>query len=291
MRIALIGYGNVGQAVLASAAKFPDIDVAGIVRRENKPVHGYNVVTDIEALTGVEAAILAIPSRLVPETAKDLLRRGISTVDSFDIHNEIASVHLELHAAAVAGNAVSILSAGWDPGLDSILRALLLAAAPQGITHTNFGPGLSMGHSVAVRAIDGVTDALSMTIPAGESRHRRMIYVQTNGQRPLEDIKRDILNDAYFIHDEAHVIEVDDVSAYRSMAHGVSLTRQGASGSAENQLFSFKMQIDNPALTAQMMLSCAYAALRQKPGCYTLIELPVVDLLPGGRDRYIETLV
>ena len=43
-----------------------------------------------------------------------------------------------------------------DPGSDSVVRTLLEAIAPKGITYTNFGPGRSMGHSVAVRAIDGV---------------------------------------------------------------------------------------------------------------------------------------
>ena len=73
---------------------------------------------------------------------------------------------------------VAIISAGWDPGSDSVVRSLLEAIAPKGITYTNFGPGRSMGHSVAVRAIDGVKDALSMTIPTGTGIHRRMVYVE-----------------------------------------------------------------------------------------------------------------
>lgn len=292
MRIALIGYGNVGQAVLASAAKSPNVEVAGIVRRKPVPVAGYQVVQHIAELDEhVDVALLSVPSRSVPDMAEELLRSGISTVDSFDMHSEIPAVRRRLHAAAQAGGAVSILSAGWDPGSDSVIRALLLAAAPQGITHTNFGPGMSMGHSVAVRAIAGVEDALSMTIPAGESRHRRMVYVKSNGTRAFAEIAAAIKQDPYFVHDETHVIEVDDVAVLRSMAHGVELTRQGVSGDANNQSFSFSMRIDNPALTAQLMLSCARAACRQAPGCYTMIELPMVDLLPGDREMYIAKLV
>ena len=73
---------------------------------------------------------------------------------------------------------VSILSAGWDPGSDSMVRALMLAMAPNGLTYTDFGPGRSMGHTVAVKAIAGVKDALSMTIPLGTGIHRRMVYVE-----------------------------------------------------------------------------------------------------------------
>ena len=50
------------------------------------------------------------------------------------------------------GNACAIVSAGWDPGADSIVRALMLACVPRGITHTNFGPGMSMGHTVCVKS-------------------------------------------------------------------------------------------------------------------------------------------
>ena len=48
-----------------------------------------------------------------------------------------------------------------------MVHALLEAMVPKGITYTNFGPGMSMGHTVAVKAIEGVKAALSMTIPLG----------------------------------------------------------------------------------------------------------------------------
>ncbi|MDP1142736.1 diaminopimelate dehydrogenase, partial [Klebsiella pneumoniae] len=50
-------------------------------------------------------------------------------------------------------SAVSIISAGWDPGSDSIIRAVLEINTPKGITYINYGPGMSMGHTVAVKAI------------------------------------------------------------------------------------------------------------------------------------------
>ena len=291
MRIALVGYGNVGRAVLASAKQAGDVEVAGIVRRKLLPVDGYRVVTDIKELGKIDVALLTLPSRSVPDAAQALLEAGISTVDSFDMHAEIAQVRARLDAAAKEGGAVSVLSAGWDPGSDSIVRALLLACAPGGITHTNFGPGMSMGHSVAARAVNGVKDALSMTLPAGESRHRRQVYVALDGSVPFEDVAQAIKQDAYFVHDETYVTQVADVAVLRDMGHGVLLERRGVSGDAHNQQFSFSMRINNPSLTGQIMLSCARAACRQQSGCYTMIELPIVDLLPGTRDHYIQTIV
>jgi diaminopimelate dehydrogenase len=33
------------------------------------------------------------------------------------------------------------------------------------------------------------------------------------------------------------------------------------------------------------------AAVKQKPGAYTLVEIPVIDLLPGDREKWIKKLV
>ncbi len=292
MRIAVFGYGNIGRSVLAAAARAEDMEIAGIVRRTKEAVEeGYRVVTHVEELGKVDVALLALPSRQVPEAAEKCLLAGISTVDSFDMHSEIAAVRSRLDSAATKGGAVSVLSAGWDPGSDSVIRALLMSCAPVGITHTNFGPGMSMGHSVAVRAVPGVADAISMTIPTGESIHRRMVYVQLESGVRLEEVSAAIKADPYFAHDETHVIRVDDVSKLFNAAHGVKLERSGVSGDTHNQRFSFTMTIDNPALTGQVMVSCARAATRQRPGCYTMIELPMVDLLPGGREQWVKALV
>ena len=51
------------------------------------------------------------------------------------------------------------------------------------------------------------------------------------------------------------------------------------------------MSINNPALTAQVLVSVARATMRRSPGCYTMIEIPVIDLLPGDRDQLIRHLV
>ena len=89
----------------------------------------------------MDVAILATPSRKVEETAVKILKLGINTVDSFDIHTQVPALRQSLGKAAVEGGAVSVISAGWDPGSDSVVRALMEALAPSGVTYTNFGPG------------------------------------------------------------------------------------------------------------------------------------------------------
>ena len=296
IRAAVVGYGNIGKSVVEALQAAPDFEIAGIIRRngaENKPAElaDYEVVKDIAELKDVDVAIVASPTRQVEVQAKKILTLGINTVDSFDIHTQITSLRRSLGETAKENGSVAIISAGWDPGSDSVVRTLLEGIAPKGITYTNFGPGRSMGHSVAVRAIDGVKDALSMTIPTGTGIHRRMVYVELEEGADFKAVEAAVKADPYFVNDETHVKQVSCVDDLNDVGHGVNLVRKGVSGTTHNQLFEFNMKINNPALTAQVMVCCARATMRQQPGCYTMIEVPVIDLLHGDREELIAHLV
>ena len=296
IKVAIVGYGNIGRYSLEAVQAASDMECVGIVRRsgkagEYKELQDYKVVSDIRELGKVDVAILATPSRKVKENAEKYLQMGISTVDSFDIHTHICDLRAGLDPVAKEGKAVSIISAGWDPGSDSIVRSLMQALAPRGITYTNFGPGRSMGHSVVAKSKDGVEDALSLTIPKGNGMHRRMVYVQLEEGADFEKVCNDILSDPYFSSDETHVMEVDNIEDLNDVGHGVAMARKGVSGKTHNQLFKFSMKINNPALTGQALVASARAAMKQKPGCYTMIEIPVIDLLEGDREDLIKHLV
>lgn len=290
IRAAVVGFGNIGKFTLEALQAAEDFEIAGIVRRNVKPgetIEGYPVVSNVKDLEKVDVAILCAPSREVEKYASEILPLGINTVDSFDIHTEIAATRKRLDVIAKKAGKVSVISAGWDPGTDSIVRVLMQAMAPKGITETNFGPGMSMGHSVAVKAIEGVKDALSVTIPKGQSLHRRMVYVEVLPGYSFEEIEKKVKEDPYFVHDETYVFEVDSVDDLKDMGHGVNMKRKGVSGKTQNQLLEFNMHINNPALTAQILVGAARASMKLAPGCYTMIEIPVVDLLPGDRDQWI----
>lgn len=295
-RVAIVGYGNVGKYALEAVNASPDMELAGVVRRnpggpQAPELANSKVVTDIRQLSGVTGALLCVPTRSVPAYADQILRLGIHTVDSYDIHGELADLRRNLDATAKQSGAVAVISAGWDPGTDSMLRGMLEFMAPRGITHTNFGPGMSMGHTVAVKAVAGVRRALSVTIPAGMGIHKRAVYIELEPGAQFAQVEQAIKNDPYFVKDETRVIAVDDVDQLIDMGHGVLMERKAGSGATENQLFKFDMRINNPALTAQVMVASLRAAHRQQPGCYTMIEIPVIDYLPGDRDELVRRLV
>lgn len=300
IQVAVIGFGNVGRYAMDAVQTAPDMELAGVVRRagslknNNAELQGLDVrvVRDIQELENVQVAILCTPTRTIPDVAEGILNLGINTVDSFDIHGPaIVELRARLQAAAQKNNAVAIVSAGWDPGTDSIVRVLFEAMAPFGITYTNFGPGMSMGHSTVVRTMPGVREALSMTIPLGTGVHRRMVYVELEPGSSYEQVQQQILNDPYFAKDDTHVFAVNDVTVLRDLGHAVMMERKGTSGKTANQLLQLKMTINNPALTGQILVAAARASLRQTPGAYCLPEIALLDFLPGERESLIERLV
>lgn len=295
IKVAIVGYGNIGRFALEAVQAAQDFELMGVVRRDinNIPeeLQNITVTNDIKTLGNVDVALLCSPTRAIKELAKSILGLGINTVDSFDVHSEIVSLKTELDEVAKKHDRVAVISAGWDPGSDSIVRTLMLAMAPKGITYTNFGPGMSMGHSVAAKSIEGVKDALSMTIPLGTGVHRRMVYVELEAGVDFNQVEQAIKADSYFSSDETHVKQVDSVDSLKDVGHGVHMTHKGVSGKTHNQLFEYSMRINNPALTSQFMVSAARASMKQRAGAYTVIEIPPVDFLAGDLNTLIAKLV
>jgi diaminopimelate dehydrogenase len=122
-----------------------------------------------------------------------------------------------------------------------------------------------------------------------------MVYVELEEGANAAEVEALLLKDDYFAHDDTHMIVVDSVENLNNVAHGVHLVREGVSGDTHNQRFSFNMTINNPALTGQIMVSCARAAVRmqreERYGAYTMIEIPPIYLLPGDEEILIRSLV
>jgi len=298
------GFGNVGTKALQALASSPDMRCIGVLRQAasiGKSAYALRGVPEFSDLNSLldkagkpEVAILCGPSRKVPEDAAHFLAAGLHTVDSFDMHSEIPALVRKLDAAAKASSRTSVTAAGWDPGTDSMLRALFEAMAPVGATFTNFGRGRSMGHSVAARAVAGVADAVSVTIPMGGGRHSRLVYVLPAPEASRDAIRAAIAADPYFSSDPLEIRFIrsqEELHAVADDSHGVLMERTGASGCSANQQFRFDMRIDNPALTGQVLVAAARAAARMAPGCYTLIDIPPVALLPGERMDHVARLV
>ena len=209
IKAAVLGYGNVGKAAIEAVNAAPDFELAGVISRklQKGSLGEIPVVRSVDELEDVQVVLLCVPSRKVPDIAEEILLKGISTVDCYDIHTEVYNLYTRLNAAAKKAGSRCATAVGFDPGIDSAIRALFEAAAPKGLTYTNFGPGMSMGHTAAVKAIAGVKDALSVTIPAGAGVHRRMVYVVLEDGADFSTVSATIKSDPYFVNDETVVVQ------------------------------------------------------------------------------------
>lgn len=280
LRLAIIGFGNLGQYALQAAQMEPDVEVCGVVDpdRAGCGCNGLNmkVAAKIDDIEPVDAALLCIPTLKVSEIAPHYLARGISTVDAFDLHGTaINDLKQNLDRYSKAGGCTAIVAAGWDPGIDSLLRAVLKIAIPRGNTFTNYGPGMSLGHSVAARSLPGVRDAVAITYPLSYGKHRRHVHIIPEEGMDIVRLTADLLANPYFAGDETTVMAAEDLSMFKDHGHGALIERKGIAGQTHNQHISCRLSVNNPAVTSQVMICAARALRRCQPGAYSLFDLPL----------------
>ena len=296
IKIAISGWGNVGRVCKQAVENAPDVELSGVVRRlqsvdkDKDELKGVCVVTDIDALKDIDVAVVSVPSREAPGKVKEIISKGIPTVDSFDVHDHIQAVKKDLHPLAIQYKTVSIFGAGWDPGTDSAIRTILRLISPDGQTTTTFGGtkgGRSMGHTAAVKAIDGVKNAVSLTLPNGAGCHKRKVYIELMPGADFEKIKNQICQDPYFVHDDTSVTAVEDISLFDTMNHGGELERL-----TRNIRQAYSVEGINPMMTANVLIASARAAYRAKQnaqyGAFTFIERPLIDFLPGSFEERLK---
>ena len=144
---------------------------------------------DVMMLCGGSATDLPV---MGPEIAANF-----NTIDSFDTHAKIPEYFENVDKAAKAGNNVSIISVGWDPGMFSLNRLYAESILVQGSTYTFWGKGVSQGHSDAIRRIDGVKNAIQYTVPIEEAVDR----VRT-GKRTGATTREKHLRECYVVAEE-----------------------------------------------------------------------------------------
>src|SRR5690554_3608762 len=86
IKVAIVGYGNIGKAAYEAISASDDFSLEYIVDTRKINVDA-PILNDVSELNNVDVAILCLPSRAVPEVASALLSKGINTVDSYDMHS------------------------------------------------------------------------------------------------------------------------------------------------------------------------------------------------------------
>lgn len=319
IRVAILGYGNLGKGIETAMPYNPDMMLMGIFTRRapeklqtmtEVPVYHINALKakadeiDVLLLCGGSATDLPVQT---PEFA-----RLFNVVDSFDNHSKIPEHFEAVDAASRAGGKTALISAGWDPGMFSLQRLLGNCALPQGKDYTFWGKGVSQGHSDAVRRIAGVVDARQYTIPvesamdrvrSGENpmlttreKHTRECFVVAEEGTDLARIEREIKTmPAYFVDYDTtvHFISQEEMQRNHSgLPHGGVVLRSGVTGlnGETRQMMEYRLTLgSNPEFTASVLVACARAVSRLaregQHGCKTILDVPPAYLSPKSGDE------
>lgn len=309
MNIGIVGYGNLGRGVKSAVERAPDMELVAIFTR--RPSEVTKEIDDILILNSQEPAVprdISIDVAILCGGSKEdtpvqgpLFARMFNTVDSFDTHADIPSYFNQMDSIAKEHGNVSIISAGWDPGVFSVERVLGEAYLPGGKGYTFWGRGVSQGHSDAARKVKGVIDARQYTIPiesaiarirAGRTpefskkeMHKRVVYVVAQHAANRKRIRKEIVEmPDYYADYNTKVIFITRDQMRRKHStypHGGFVLTSGVTGENSRQVIEYRCQLrSNPEFTGSVLVACARAGWRLKQsghkGAFTMLDIPPV---------------
>ena len=319
MNIAIYGYGNLGRGVECAVKYHADCELIGVFTRRppetvktvsGAPVYHSDKILDYK--DEIDVLILCGGSATDLPEMTPALAKNFNVVDSFDTHAKIPSHFANVDAAAKESEHTALISAGWDPGLFSILRTYSSAVLPSGKDYTFWGRGVSQGHSDAIRRIAGVIDARQYTVPVPEAltavrsgsnpelttreKHKRECYVVAEEGADLARIEEEIKTmPNYFADYDTTVtfITLDELRKnHAGLPHGGSVIRSGATGfDGENRhTVEFSLKLDsNPEFTASVLVAYARAVYKMHNrgsfGCKTVLDVCPADLSEMSGDE------
>ncbi len=312
MKIAIYGYGNLGRGVESSVGYHSDVELVGVFTRRapetvktvsDIPVYSVDKIDEFK--DKIDVLILCGGSATdLPEMTPALAEK-FNVIDSFDTHSRIPEHFEKVDKSAQKTRHTALISAGWDPGLFSIMRTYFSAVLPSGKDYTFWGRGVSQGHSDAIRRIDGVLDARQYTVPIESAvsavrggkcpelttreKHRRECFVVAAEGADKTRIENEIKTmPSYFADYDTTVtfITAEELMAnHRGLPHGGSVIRNGTTGfNGENRhTLEFSLSLDsNPEFTASVLIAYARAVYRMNKrgdfGCKTVLDVAPADL-------------
>lgn len=309
IKIAIIGYGNLGKACERIAYDSTDFKITGIFTRRNPKdmvspygskfypqddIFGFENDIDVVCIcTGSANDVTGLGVRLASR---------FNTIDSFDTHAKMSEYYDTMNKTARDSGRLCFVGIGWDPGLFSLMRALFDGVLKDGNTQTFWGRGVSQGHSEAVRRIKGVEDAKQYTVPKPEAlrlaregkgagltereKHLRECYVVAEDGADKGQIEHEIVTMPNYFEPydtTVHFIGKEEFEAEHSgMPHAGFVLRMG-NVNGQSQRLEFSLNLDsNPDFTASVLMAYAranaYMFKNGERGAKCILEIPVSAL-------------
>ena len=177
MKLAILGYGNLGKGIECAVKQNKDAELKYVfTRRDPSTVkiltEGVSVKNVSEILNykdDIDVLIICGGSATDLPEMTPKYAQYFNVIDSFDTHARIPEHFANVDKASKETGHTALISAGWDPGMFSLNRLYANCILPEGNDYTFWGKGVSQGHSDAIRRIDGVKNGKQYTIPVPEA--------------------------------------------------------------------------------------------------------------------------
>ncbi len=309
IRIAIMGYGNLGRGIEAAVRQNDDMELVAVFSRRDpstvktatEGLAVYSADDILKYKNDIDVLILCGGSATDLPVQTPLYAKNFTVVDSFDTHAKIPEHFENVDAAAKSGGNIAVISCGWDPGMFSLNRLYASAVLPDGRDYTFWGKGVSQGHSDAIRRIDGVVDAKQYTIPiesaldavrsganpelSAREKHLRECFVVAAEGADKVRIENEIKTMPNYFADYdtiVHFISKEELDRdHAGIPHGGFVIRSGKTGlnGENNHIIEYSLKLDsNPEFTSSVIVAYARAAHRMKmegmSGCKTVFDIP-----------------
>lgn len=318
IRVAIVGYGNLGKGVESIINNTMDMELICIITRRNpseiKVQSSVPVINEKDMEKWKDKIDIAI---LCGGSAKDLLIQGpqyarlFNTVDAFDIHQKALEYIAVMDNITKESNKIAVACVGWDPGLFSTMRFLIKAILPASKAYTFWGYGVSQGHSDAIRNIEGVKNAMQYTVPiegalqnirdgktpnfTKREMHKRICFVSVNEWADKNKIEQEIKNMPYYFDEYETIVNfMDDeelIKNHSALSHGGTVIGVDNTNGIK-QVMEFKLNLNsNPLFTAAILIAYTRATYKMHQegirGCKTFADVAPKYLTNSGYDEII----
>ncbi|MBQ3235296.1 MAG: diaminopimelate dehydrogenase [Clostridia bacterium] len=307
IRVGIYGYGNLGRGVECAIKQNDDMELVGIfTRRDPSTVKTalnskvFSASSVLEFKDKIDVLVICGGSATDLPTQTPELSKYFNCVDSFDTHAKIPEHFNCVDKTCIENSTVSLISAGWDPGMFSLNRLYAQSVLSDSCFYTFWGKGVSQGHSDAIRRIKGVKDAKQYTIPI-ESALERV----RNGENPTLSTREKHLRECFVVLEDGadsvaieneiktmpnyfadydttvHFISQEElIKNHSGIPHGGFVICSGKTGvNGENKhVIEYSLKLDsNPEFTASVLVAYARAVARlaseKAYGCKTVFDI------------------
>ena len=278
LRIAVVGFGQLGRRCIETLQDSVDLELAGVVRRQEAaarlppPWQGVSVVRHVSELPNVHAALVCVPTQIVHGVAQEILQHHVPVIECARLEGHaLAEHHRSLDTYARNHRVPAIVGAGWDPGAMPLLMRIFEMLIPAGHTTVANRPGVNLHHTAVAEGVAGVKGALATEYRGADGRLVHYVYVEPDRHVDIERVREAIASEPAFLGEQVTVLPVESIAALEDTGHGVVVERRGTARAGPHPTLLLEARFDVHSFAARVMVDAVHQLDVHKAGAFPYV--------------------